>query len=83
LRAVDDPICGGQLVTIHCCAAALYSDNAHRHWDRGATLGVDRLRQKIFRALNAHQRRLYVLEGRRAWAGLESNQEPHAHILGG
>ena len=61
LRAVDDPVCGGRLLTIHCCAAALYSSNAHRHWDRVATSGVDRLRQKIFHALNGYQRRLYQL----------------------
>ena len=70
-------MCGGTLLRLHCCAAALYSDKAHRHWDRGATSGVDRLRQKIFRALNAYQRRLYQLEVssgyKMAWAGLESN----------
>jgi hypothetical protein len=64
MRAVDDPVCGGQLVTIHCCAAALYSDKAHRHWDSAATTGVDRLRQRIFRALNAYERQLLHLESR-------------------
>lgn len=62
MRAVDDAVCGGKLVTLHCCAAALYSDSAHRHWERSATTGVDVLRQKIFRALNALQQRLYALE---------------------
>lgn len=62
MRAVDDAVCGGTLVAIHCCAAALYSDSAHRHWDRGPAPGVDVLRRKIFRALNAYQRRLYRLE---------------------
>jgi hypothetical protein len=61
MRAVDDGVCGGRLLIIHCCAAALYSDKAHHHWDRGATRGVDRLRQKLFRALNGYQRRLYQL----------------------
>jgi hypothetical protein len=28
MRAVDDAVCGGTLVAIHCCAAALYSDSA-------------------------------------------------------
>lgn len=62
MRAVNDPVCGGRLLTIHCCAAALYSDTAHRHWDSGDTLGVDRLRQRIFTALNSYERRLYRLE---------------------
>ena len=62
MRAVNDPVCGGRLLTIHCGAAALYSDTAHRHWDSADTLGVDRLRQRIFSALNSYQRRLYRLE---------------------
>jgi hypothetical protein len=62
MRAIDDPVCGGRLLTIHCCAAALYSDTAHRHWNTPATLGVDRLRQRIFRALNAYERRLLRLD---------------------
>jgi hypothetical protein len=65
MRAVDDGVCGGRLLTIHCCAAALYSDKAHRSWDRrsdrGFTSGVDVLRRRIFRALNGYQRRLYQL----------------------
>ena len=60
---MNDPVCGGKLVTIHACAAALFSDKAHR-WDGGDTSGVDRLRQKIFRALNAYERRLCALERR-------------------
>jgi hypothetical protein len=59
---VNDPVCGGKLVTIHACAAALYSDKAHRHWDSPKTTGVDRLRQRIFRALNAYERRLLHLD---------------------
>jgi len=59
---VNDSVCGGRLVTIHACAAALYSDRAHRHWDSANTAGVDRLRQRIFRALNAYERRLLQLE---------------------
>lgn len=62
LRAIDDPVCGGRLLAIHCCAAALYSDSAHRHWDSESTSGIDRLRQRIFRALVSYQRRLYHLE---------------------
>ena len=65
LRAVNDSVCGGKLVTIHACAAALYSDKAHRHWDSPNTVGVDRLRQRIFRALNAYERRLLHLDVRR------------------
>ena len=57
-------MCGGRLLTVHCCAAALYSDTAHRHWDTESTSGIDRLRQRIFRALNAYQTRLYHLEAR-------------------
>jgi hypothetical protein len=78
LRAVEDAVCGGRLLTIHCCAAALYSDNAHRHWDHGATSGVDVLRRKIFRALNAYQRWLYALE--RASAGASLQSEPEAVV---
>jgi hypothetical protein len=59
---VNDPVCGGKLVTVHACAAALYSDKAHRHWESPQTTGVDRLRQRIFRALNAYERRLLHLE---------------------
>ena len=59
---MNDPVCGGKLVTIHACAAALYSDKAHRHWDSAKTVGVDRLRQRIFGALNAYERRLCKLE---------------------
>lgn len=62
LRAIDDPVCGGRLLTIHCCAAALYSESAHRHWNTESTSGIDRLRQRIFRALVSYQRRLYQLE---------------------
>ena len=62
LRAVNDPVCGGRLLTVHSCAAALYSDTAHRHWDSEGTAGIDRLRQRIFRALISYQRRLYHLE---------------------
>ena len=76
-------MCAGKLVTIHACAAALYSDKAHRHWDRGETLGVDRLRQKIFRALNTYELRLHSLETCEAWAGVESNQRPRDYDSGG
>jgi hypothetical protein len=62
MRAVDDAECAGRLLTIHCCAAALYSDTAHRHWNSHATTGVDRLRQRIFRALVAYERRLLQLD---------------------
>ena len=62
---MNDPVCGGRLLTIHCCAAALYSDKAHRHWDGADTSGVDRLRQRIFRALNAYERRLLHLDAGR------------------
>jgi hypothetical protein len=55
-------VCGGRLLAVHCCAAALYSDTAHRHWDTESTSGVDRLRQRIFHALISYQRRLYQLE---------------------
>jgi hypothetical protein len=65
MRALDDPICGGKIVTVYCCAAALYSDSAHESWTRGKTPGVDVLRRKIFRALNVLQRRLYALERQR------------------
>ena len=65
LRAINDPVCGGRLLTIHCCAAALYSDTAHHHWDTESTSGIDRLRQRIFHALNAYQTRLYHLEALR------------------
>ena len=58
-------MCGGRLLTVHCCAAALYSDTAHRHWDTESASGIDRLRQRIFRALNAYQTRLYHLEALR------------------
>jgi hypothetical protein len=77
LRAINDPVCGGRLLTIHCCAAALYSDKAHHHWNDAGTSGIDRLRQRIFRALNSYQRRLYQLEVSSrynlVWNGLESN----------
>jgi hypothetical protein len=76
LRAVDDPICGGSLVTIHACAAALYSDKAHRHWESADTSGVDRLRQRIFRALNAYERRLLHLEVGRAGYLFNSTRRP-------
>jgi hypothetical protein len=62
---VNDSVCGGRLVTIHACAAALYSDKAHHHWDSPDTAGVDRLRQRIFRALNAYERRLLHLDAAR------------------
>ena len=62
MRAVDDAECAGRLLTIHCCAAALYSDSAHRHWNSPATTGIDRLRQRIFRALVAYERRLLQLD---------------------
>jgi hypothetical protein len=83
LRAVDDAVCGGRLLTIHCCAAALYSDTAHRHWDSGDTLGVDRLRQRIFRALNSYQRRLYRLETAGVSQGVRSEEllTPQGHDL--
>ncbi|MGH8518959.1 MAG: hypothetical protein ACREUE_16035, partial [Panacagrimonas sp.] len=61
--------------TIHCCAAALYSDTAHRHWDSDDTLGVDRLRQRIFRALNSFQRRLYRLETASAFTAMWNSTE--------
>jgi hypothetical protein len=57
MRAIDDPICGGNIVTLHCCAAALYSDTAHERWARGKTPGLNVLRRRIFMALNAYQRR--------------------------
>ena len=71
---MNDPVCGGKLVTIHACAAALYSDKAHRHWDSAKTLGVDRLRQRVFRALNAYERRLLHLEA-------ESSAAPAGYLF--
>jgi hypothetical protein len=64
MRAVEDPVCGGKLVTIHCCAAALYSDTGHERWANGTIPGLDVLRRKIFRALNTYQRRLYRIDSR-------------------
>ena len=79
MRAVNDAVCGGRLLTIHCCAAALYSDTAHHHWDSDDTLGIDRLRQRIFRALNSYQRRLYRLETASAVTGMWSPPERGTH----
>lgn len=63
--AVDDAQCVKQIETIAGYAADLFSEQAHRKWERGNTSGADFLRLEIVRALHSYNRRLSAIEARR------------------
>ena len=65
--AVDDAQCVKQIEAVAGYAADLFSEQAHRRWDRGNTSGADFLRLEIVRALHSYSCRLSAIEaGRRA-----------------
>ena len=65
VSAIDDAECRENVKIIAQCAAELFSEQAHRKWDRGSLSGADFLRLEIMRALHSFSRRLADIEAAR------------------
>src|SRR5258708_27140939 len=65
MSAVDDAECAARVKIIAEHAAALFSERAHRKWDRSGMRGADFLRLEIVRALHSLNRRLRALAAQR------------------
>ena len=76
--AIDDAECRESLRVVAQCAAELFSEQAHRKWDRGSMCGADFLRLEIIRALHSFSRRLAEIEGSRRGGGDGSDSWPKA-----
>jgi hypothetical protein len=64
-NAVDDVEFAARIKVIAEYAAALFSQQAHRKWDRGGMRGADFLRLEIVRMLHSLNRRLCAIEAKR------------------
>jgi hypothetical protein len=60
--AIEDDECREQLRLVRRYAGDMFSDHAHRKWDRGNLHGAYLLKLHILRALDALARRLSELE---------------------
>jgi hypothetical protein len=60
--AIDDAACSGSLCIVARCAADLFSEQAHRRWDRPSLSGADFLRLEVMRALHLFSHRLTEIE---------------------
>lgn len=69
MGAIEDAECAAHIKTIAEYAGALYSERAHRKWDRGSMRGTDFLRLEIVRALHSLDRRLCAVETKRRETG--------------
>src|SRR4029453_14288364 len=78
IDALDDFECRLRLRAVDRHAAALYSADEHRKWDRQHMSGADYLRLQIFIALEAVNTRLFFLEAMRdrASAPIAALQQP-------
>jgi hypothetical protein len=63
--AVDDLECRQMVALIQQHAAALFSEQTHRKWDRASMSGADFLRLEIVRALHSFNHRLTEIEAAR------------------
>lgn len=63
--AIDDLGCRETVRLIAEYAADLFSEQAHRKWDRGSMSGADFLRLEIVRALHSFNHRLTEIEAAR------------------
>ncbi|HYY62762.1 MAG TPA: hypothetical protein VE756_15375 [Burkholderiales bacterium] len=62
LAAVDDVECHQHLESAAEHSAEVFSENGHKKWDRSYMTGVDFLRLRILRELDAFHSRLFALE---------------------
>jgi hypothetical protein len=76
MSAVDDGECTVRIKIIAEYAAALFSERAHRKWDRGGMRGADFLRLEIVRALHSLNRRLYAIEAKRRETSAQAAPRP-------
>jgi hypothetical protein len=70
--AVEDAECAAHLEAIAENARALFSERAHRRWDRASMPGKDFLRLEIVRELHLLNRRLRALEAQRREASAQA-----------
>ena len=63
--AIDDAQCAEQAGIVADCATDLFSEQAHKKWDRSNVSGADFLRLEIMRALHSFSRRLSEIEAAR------------------
>jgi hypothetical protein len=63
--AIDDAQCAEQFRIVAGYAADLFSEQAHKKWDRSSLSGADVLRLEIVRALHSVSRRLSEIEAAR------------------
>jgi hypothetical protein len=61
-NAIEDTECSEHIGIVAAYAAALFSEESHRRWDRGNTRGADFLRLEIVRALHRINLRLSEIE---------------------
>jgi hypothetical protein len=76
MGAVDDAECAAHIKIVAEYAAALFSERAHRKWDRSGVRGVDFLRLEIVRALHSLNRRLCAIEAKRREASAQAARPP-------
>jgi hypothetical protein len=62
IGAVDDVECHQHLESVAEHSAEVFSDDGHKKWDRSYMTGVDFLRLRILRELDAFHSRLFALE---------------------
>jgi hypothetical protein len=74
--ALDDAECRESVTIIAQCAAELFSEQAHRKWNRPSMSGADFLRLEIMRALHSFSRRLTVIEGLRRSGAEPADSRP-------
>jgi hypothetical protein len=78
----DDAECAAHVDAVAHYARALFSERAHRKWDRGSITGADFLRLEIVRTLHCLNRRLCALEERRREASARAAQRWNLFALG-
>ncbi len=72
MSAIEDAECTAYIKIVAECAEALFSERAHRKWDRGSMCGADFLRLEIVRALHSLNRRLGAIEAKRQVRGMQA-----------
>lgn len=63
--AIEDAQCAEQLRSVAEYASDLFSEQAHKKWDRSNVSGADFLRLEIVRTLHSFSRRLSEIEAAR------------------
>jgi hypothetical protein len=76
MSAIEDTECTTHLKIIAEHAGALFSERAHRQWDRSGVRGADFLRLEIVRALHSMNRQLCAIEAKRRETNAQAAPRP-------